>query len=120
MGERRSMTRRLTRQEFLVLSAGAGAAFALAGCGGGGPESNPAVQQAAAGSGKSYNGPKVSLSFWNGFTGGGGHFIRGGGGAIRAPEENIGPTRKTPEWPGYCPKGPAPVGSREGADPALM
>jgi hypothetical protein len=37
------MGRRLTRQEFLALSAGAGAAVVLAGCGGG-PEENPAVQ----------------------------------------------------------------------------
>jgi multiple sugar transport system substrate-binding protein len=62
------MGRRVTRQEFLLMSAGAG--LALAGCGG----SQSSVQ--TAGSGKSYNGPKVSLSFWNRFTGGDGPYMR--------------------------------------------
>ena len=71
MVERRPSVRRLTRQEFLLLGAGAGAGLALAGCGGGGPQNNPAVQGGAGGGGgKEYNGPKVDLGFWNGFTGG--------------------------------------------------
>ena len=57
------MDRRVTRQEFLLMSAGVGAGFVLTGCGGG-PQSNPAVQQGqSAGSGKEYNGPKVDLAF---------------------------------------------------------
>jgi hypothetical protein len=66
VGGGRAMGRRLTRQDFLLLSAGAGAGLALAGCGGG-PRNNPAVQGQGGSAGKSYNGPKVELTFWNGF-----------------------------------------------------
>jgi multiple sugar transport system substrate-binding protein len=120
MGERRSMTRRLTRQEFLVLSAGAGAAFALTGCGGGGPENNPAVQQGGAGSGKEYNGPKVSLSFWNGFTGGDGPFMRRMTEEFSAQEKNIDVTMNTVDWEVYYQKVPAAVSSGKGPDVAIM
>ena len=75
MVEMRPSVRRLTRQEFLLLGVGAGAGLALAGCGGG-PQDNPAVQGAAGGGGKEYNGPKVDLAFWNGFTGGDGPYMR--------------------------------------------
>src|ERR671911_579771 len=70
MGGGRSLGRRLTRQDFLLLSAGAGAGFALAGCGG----SQSELESAGTG-GKSYNGPKVNLAFWNGFTGGDGPYM---------------------------------------------
>ena len=76
MVERRPLVRRLTRQEFLLLGAGASAGFVLAGCGGG-PQNNPAVQGGAGGGGgKEYNGPKVELAFWNGFTGADGPYMR--------------------------------------------
>ena len=42
MGEGRTRLRRLTRQQFLALGAGAGAGLFVAGCGGG-PQNNPAV-----------------------------------------------------------------------------
>ena len=91
----RAMGRRLTRQDFLLLSAGAGAGLVLAGCGGG-PQSNPAVQQGqSAGSGKSYNGPKVDLAFWNGFTGGDGPFMRQMVEEFSAQEKNINVTMNT-------------------------
>jgi multiple sugar transport system substrate-binding protein len=120
MGERRSMIRRLTRQEFLALGAGAGAAFVVAGCGGGGPENNPAVQQAGAGSGKAYNGPKVDLSFWNGFTGGDGPLMRRMVEEFSAKEKNINVTMNTVEWEVYYQKVPAAVSSGKGPDVAIM
>jgi multiple sugar transport system substrate-binding protein len=118
MGERRSMSRRLTRQEFLVLSAGAGAAFVLAGCGG--PENNPAVQQGGAGSGKEYNGPKVDLAFWNGFTGGDGPFMRRMVEEFSSQHDNINVTMNTVEWDVYYQKVPAAVSSGKGPDVAIM
>lgn len=64
MGKRSRQIRRLTRQEFLLMSAGAGAGFALAGCGGG-PENNPVVQGqgGSGGGGTEYTGPVVELAF---------------------------------------------------------
>ncbi len=62
MSEQRFDGRELNRRDFL----------ALAGCGGG-PQNNPAAQGGiGGGGGKEYNGPKVNLEFWNGFTGGDG------------------------------------------------
>src|SRR5918993_2342498 len=76
MVERRPFVRRMTRQEFLLLTAGAGAGLALAGCGGG-PQNNPAVQGGGAGGGgEGYKGAKGGLGFWNGVTAAGGDYIR--------------------------------------------
>jgi multiple sugar transport system substrate-binding protein len=114
------MGRRLTRQDFLLLSAGAGAGLVLAGCGGG-PQSNPAVQQGqSAGSGKEYNGPKVDLAFWNGFTGGDGPFMRQMVEEFSTQEKNINVTMNTVEWEAYYQKVPAAVSSGEGPDVAIM
>ena len=114
------MGRTVTRQEFLLMSAGAGAGLVLAGCGGG-PQSNPAVQQdQSAGSGKEYNGPKVKLSFWNGFTGGDGPFMRRMVEEFSAKEKNIDVTMNTVEWPVYYQKVPAAISSGKGPDVAIM
>jgi hypothetical protein len=43
MGESRPTGRRLTRQQFLLLSAGVGVGLTLAGCGGRRPQNNPEV-----------------------------------------------------------------------------
>ena len=119
MVQRQALIRRLTRQEFLLLSAGAGAGFALAGCGGG-PQSNPAVQGQSAGTGKDYNGPKVDLAFWNGFTGGDGPFMRQLVEDFSSQHDNINVTMNTVEWEAYYQKVPAAVSSGEGPDVGIM
>jgi multiple sugar transport system substrate-binding protein len=114
------MARRVTRQKFLALSAGAGAGLVLAGCGGG-PEDNPAVQQqAGAGSGKQYNGPKVDLAFWNGFTGGDGEFMGRMVEQFSSQEKNIDVSMNTIDWTVYYQKVPAAVSSGKGPDVAIM
>jgi multiple sugar transport system substrate-binding protein len=114
------MGRRVTRQDFLLLSAGAGAGLVLAGCGGG-PEDNPAVQQSqGAGSGKSYNGPKVDLAFWNGFTGGDGPYMRQLVEEFSSKHDNINVIMNTVVWESYYQKVPAAVSSGEGPDVGIM
>jgi multiple sugar transport system substrate-binding protein len=113
------MGRRLTRQDFLLLSAGAGAGLMLAGCGGG-PENNPAVQQGGGGGGKEYNGPKVDLAFWNGFTGGDGPVMRKLVEEFSAQHDNINVTMNTVEWETYYQKVPAAVSTGEGPDVGIM
>src|ERR671917_1786936 len=114
------MGRRLTRQDFLLLSAGAGAGLALAGCGGG-PQSNPAVQQGqSAGSGKEYNGPKVDLAFWNGFTGADGPFMRELVEQFSAEHDNINVKMNTVEWVDYYQTVPSAVRSGKGPDVGIM
>ena len=118
MVERRPSVRRLTRQEFLLLGAGAG--LALAGCGGG-PQNNPAVQGGAGGGGgKEYNGPKVELGFWNGFTGGDGPYMRQLVEEFSAQHGNINVKMNTVEWVNYYQQVPAAVRSGQGPDVGIM
>jgi len=116
MVEMRPPTRGLTRREFLILGAGAG--FALAGCGGG-PQNNPAMQ-GGGGGGKEYDGPKVELAFWNGFTGGDGPYMRQLVEEFSAQHANINVSMNTIEWQDYYPKVPAAVRSGEGPDVGIM
>lgn len=111
--------RGLTRREFLWTSLGAGAGLALAGCGGG-PQNNPAVQGGSAGSGKAYNGPKVTLEFWNGFTGGDGPFIRKMVEQFSSENKNIQVKMNIIVWEQYYQKVPTAVASGNGPDVGIM
>lgn len=120
MVERRRLVRELTRQQFLLLGAGAGAGLMLAGCGGG-PQNNPSVQGGQGGDGgKSYDGPKVDLAFWNGFTGGDGPFMRQLVEDFSAEHKNIQVKMTTIEWADYYPKVPSAVRSGKGPDVGIM
>lgn len=115
-----ALRRRLTRQDFLLLGAGAGAGLLLAGCGGG-PENNPAVQGSqGGGGGKSYDGPKVELAFWNGFTGGDGPYMRQLVEDFSAEHDNIDVKMNTIEWVDFYARTPSAVQSGEGPDVAVM
>ena len=111
----RSIGRRVTRQEFLLMSAGAGAGVVLAGCGG----STTDLEKAGSG-GKSYNGPKVSLSFWNGFTAADGDYMRRLVEEFSSQEKNIDVSMNTVEWEVYYQKVPATVQSGKGPDLGIM
>jgi multiple sugar transport system substrate-binding protein len=115
----RARGRELTRQDFLLLGAGAGAGLVLAGCGGG-PQSNPAVQGNSAGTGKTYNGPKVTLEFWNGFTGGDGPYIRKMIEQFSSENKNIQVKMNIVEWVQYYQKVPTAVSSGNGPDVGIM
>jgi multiple sugar transport system substrate-binding protein len=115
MGRGRARGRELTRQEFLLLSAGAGAGLALAGCGG----SQSDLENAGTG-GKSYNGPKVSLAFWNGFTGGDGPYMQKLVDQFNSEEKKINVSMNTVEWETYYQKVPAAVQSGKGPDLGIM
>jgi multiple sugar transport system substrate-binding protein len=114
MVERRLPIRRLTRQEFLLLGAGAGAGLALAGCGG----SQTEVQ--SAGSGKSYNGPKVTLSFWNGFTAEDGDYMRRMVEEFSSQNKKINVSMNAVEWADYYQKVPSAVQSGKGPDVGVL
>src|SRR5215218_999072 len=118
MVQRRPSVRRLTRQEFLLLGMGAGAGLALSGCGGG-PQNNPALQ-GGGGGGKEYNGPKVDLAFWNGFTGGDGPYMRQLVEEFSTQQKNINVSMNAVEWEVYYQKVPAAVQSGKGPDLGIM
>ncbi len=115
----RASGRRLTRQDFLLLSAGAGAGLVLSGCGGG-PQDNPAVQGAGGDGGKTYNGPKVDLAFWNGFTGGDGPYMQQLVEEFSAQNKKINVSMNTVEWADYYQKVPSAVATGEGPDVGIM
>jgi len=112
----RAAGRRLTRQDFLLLSAGAGAGLALAGCGGGSTD----VQSAGGDGGKTYNGPKVNLAFWNGLTGGEGPYIQELVQEFNAQSKNINVSQNIVEWETFYQKVPSAVRTGEGPDVAIM
>src|SRR4028119_101558 len=119
MGEGRTGLRRLTRQQFLALGAGAGAGLFVAGCGGG-AQNNPAVQGAGGDGGKTYEGPKVELAFWNGFTGGDGPFMRELVEQSSSENKNIDVKMNTVEWVDYYTTVPSAVRSGKGPDVGIM
>lgn len=105
----------LSRRSFLSLSAGAGAAALLASaCGG---SSGPA---ASSGSSKkftgTYTGPKVTLAYWNGFTGGDGPTMRKMVQDFNAVNKNIEVKMTTIQWADYYQKVPAAVQNSKGPD----
>ncbi len=75
MNQDRSSERGLSRRQFLGIGAGAGAGLLLAACGG-----KSANEATGTGGGQkftgTYDGPPVTLQFWNGFTGGDGPYMR--------------------------------------------
>jgi multiple sugar transport system substrate-binding protein len=115
MGLGRAGGRELTRQDFLLLSVGAGAGLALAGCGG----SQSDLEKAGTG-GKSYNGPNVNLSFWNGFTGGDGPYMQKLVDQFNSEEKNINVSMNSVEWETYYQKVPSAVQSGKGPDLGIM
>jgi multiple sugar transport system substrate-binding protein len=107
----------LTRRGFLALSAG-GAAALLAGCGKG----VGAPQGAGVGgySGHAYDGPPVTLSYWDGFTGGDGATMDKIVKAFNAAHKNITVEQNTMEWADFDQKLPAAAQAGKGPDVGAM
>jgi multiple sugar transport system substrate-binding protein len=111
-----------SRRRFLELGFGAAAASALAACGGG-----KSAEDAAGGGATSgekftgeYNGPKVTLSYWNGFTGGDGPFMDQLVKDFMAENPKIAVKQNTVEWGQYYQRMPAAVTAGKGPDVGVM
>jgi multiple sugar transport system substrate-binding protein len=110
-----------TRRNFLALGSATAATAALAACGGG------KSAQDAAGGAKSkatfngkYSGPAITLSYWNGFTGGDGPFMKKMVADFMAANPNIKITENTVEWAQYYQRMPAAVTAGKGPDVGAM
>jgi multiple sugar transport system substrate-binding protein len=101
----------VTRRVFV----GAGAALLASGCGGG---DKPA--RLPFGSGAGYDGPKVTLDFWTGFTGGDGDAMIAIIEEFQAEHPNIAVAMNTIRWEDFYTKVPAAVSSGRGPDLAVM
>jgi multiple sugar transport system substrate-binding protein len=110
-----------SRRRFLELGFGAAAAAALAACGGG-----KSAEDAAGGSKPSttfsgkYTGPAVTLSYWNGFTGGDGPFMKQMVADFMKENPKITVKPNTVEWAQYYQRMPAAVTAGKGPDVGVM
>src|SRR3712207_9235459 len=111
----------LTRRDFLVVSGGATAGLILSSCGGGASD-NPAVSgnQGSNTGGASYDGPKVELAFWNGFTGGDGPYMKDLVEQFSSENDSIDVKMIVQEWVDFYQKVPQAVASGSGPDVAIM
>jgi multiple sugar transport system substrate-binding protein len=98
------------------------AALLLAGCGGkssdeatGGDEGGETTAAST-----TYDGPKVDLAFWNGFTGGDGPFMRDLVKQFNSEHPNINVKMVVHQWADYYQKVPQAVQSGKGPDVGVM
>jgi len=111
----------MTRRGLIGLGVGAGGAVLLSACGDGGP--NEAVTgggQKAEPASTAYTGPNVTLTFWNGFTGGDGPVMKALVDKFNAANPNIKVTMNVYEWADYYQKVPAAVSTGNGPDLGIM
>ncbi|GAA4524551.1 ABC transporter substrate-binding protein [Nonomuraea ferruginea] len=115
-------THTLTRRGLLGLGAGAGTALLLAACGGGGGPAGPAARRSgpASAAPTAYTGPNVTLSFWNGFTGGDGPYMKKLVDQFNGEHPNIKVTMNVYQWADYYAKVPAAVTAGQGPDLGIM
>ncbi|MEW1846402.1 ABC transporter substrate-binding protein [Nonomuraea angiospora] len=108
----------LSRRRALGLGLGA-LVIGAAGCGGGGgPKQAQAPATTAAPT--EYAGPSVSLSFWNGFTGGDGPVMKKLVDQFNAEHPNIKVSMNVYKWEDYYAKVPAAVSAGQGPDLGIM
>jgi len=108
-----------TRRSVVV---GLGAAATLAACGGGKTATdaaNPGGATQGTFSGK-YEGPPVTLSYWNGFTGGDGPFMKQLVQKFMTENPNIKVGENTVQWGEYYQRVPAAVQAGKGPDVGAM
>lgn len=108
---KRSVRRRLST----ATAIGAAAILALTSCGG----SDPQQQSGAEFTGE-YNGPPVEISYWNGFTGGDGPFMKKMVKEFNETHENITVKPNTMQWADFYQRLPAAVTAGEGPDVGVM
>jgi multiple sugar transport system substrate-binding protein len=108
----------MSRRGLLGMGAALGVGAAVSACGGGSSDS-PAAGGAKIAEG-AYDGPKVDLAFWNGFTGGDGQFMKDMVEKFNSENENINVKMNTLDWGDFYSKMPNAVASGKGPDVAAM
>lgn len=108
----------LDRRGFLRLGGVTGAAALLGGCSG--TSAPPGASSQGFGTGRTYDGPKVTLKFWNGFTGGDGPYMRKLIERFGQEQKNIDVHMSVLEWEDYYSKVPNAVASGNGPDIGIM
>ncbi|MDK7698022.1 extracellular solute-binding protein [Cutibacterium avidum] len=114
------MIENLTRRGFLSGTVTAGAIVGLTACGGGKSAGGTASDQASGSGGKTYDGPKVELTFWNGFTGGDGTFMKKLVNKFNSSHDNIKVTMQSMQWADLYKKLPTAVTAGKAPDVAVI
>ncbi|MDN5727487.1 MAG: extracellular solute-binding protein [Propionibacteriales bacterium] len=113
----------LSRRGFLATSLAVGAAGTLAACGGGSsnvPGQQPADPATGDGGAQGYDGPKVDLAFWNGFTGGDGPVMKKLVDQFNTEHPNIAVKMTTITWSDYYAKVPSAVAAGKAPEIGIM
>ena len=111
----------VTRRGFLGLTGGAALGLGLSACSPGSSGVPGAASAPAATAGATaYEGPEVSLSFWNGFTGGDGPIMKKLVQQFTTEHPNIKVTMNTMQWADYYAKLPSAVTAGKGPEIAIM
>lgn len=122
--------RNLSRRALITGSIAVGASAGLVACGGGqslqeDPDETPTngadpTQAPGDDAGAGYDGPNVSLQFWNGFTGGDGDYMRALVDEFNSEHGNIAVTVRTLQWGDYYDTLPTAVQAGRGPDIGIM
>jgi multiple sugar transport system substrate-binding protein len=111
----------MPRRLFLGSVGALGTVAALAACSGTStPPGAGGVTSGAFGQGSTYTGPKVTLAFWNGFTGGDGPFMKQMVEQFNKDNPNVTVKMNTLQWADYYAKVPNAVASGAGPDVGVM
>ena len=115
----RALGTSLSRRGFLLAGGGTAAAL-LAGCGGGqGVGSRPSSGGGAEFTG-TYDGPAVTLDYWNGFTGGDGPTMQAMLKAFNSEQKNITVKNNTVDWADFYQRLPAAAKAGRGPEVGVM
>src|SRR5687768_6933867 len=102
-----------------AVAAGMTGALVLTGCGGGSGAGGPAAEGAGEFS-EEYDGPDVTLAYWNGFTGGDGPFMQDLVDKFNEEHDNIKVESNTIQWADFYQRVPAAVQAGQGPDVGVM
>ncbi|MFD2093461.1 ABC transporter substrate-binding protein [Blastococcus deserti] len=94
-------------------------ALVLSGCGGGQGPGGPSTAETGEFTGE-YDGPEVTLSYWNGFTGGDGPFMQDLVDQFNEEHDNITVESNTIQWADFYQRVPAAVQAGQGPDVGVM
>jgi len=110
----------LSRRNMLSLGGGLAATAALAACGGGKTAGEAALGKSTTTFKAVYDGPEVTLSYWNGFTGGDGPFMKQMVAQFMKDNPKIIVKSNTVQWAEYYQRLPAAVTAGKGPDVGAM
>jgi multiple sugar transport system substrate-binding protein len=106
----------LTRRQLLAIAGGAALTSVASGCGG---ASTPVVDTGSA-LGSQYDGPPVTITYWNGFTGGDGPAMRDLVAQFNSSQDRITVEQNTIQWAQYYQRVVAAIHAGRGPDVGAM